>query len=189
MVRARLALLALTATAGLAGCGDDGPGERAATVGRRASPAPQSPYAVAYAVARDDLPELARAPLPDALEDAEVVATSESEPYTLVVLQEWLHERGIDIEPPAALDEAADAASRRWDASVVVIAAEHARRYGRRLAKLHPSREELGEFYDEFNAGSWPGSGRAMAHWLGIVQRSVERVGDDGGTVVIPVTD
>ena len=180
MVRALPVLLALA----VAGCGGE-PAERSAAP---AAPTPSAEYPVAYAVARSDVRALARTQLPDALERAEVVAKSEWEPYVLLVLMEWLHEHRIDLDPPADLDAAASAMGDSWDASVVVIAAEHRRRYERRLSRLRPDRAELRDFSNEFNADDSPEAGRAMADWLDIVKRATQ-LADDRRVVVIPISD
>ena len=67
-VPATLALAALT------GCGG---GDARPAAKRTATPVA---YPVAYAVARDELAALAEEPLPDAVEGAEVVATSTWQP-------------------------------------------------------------------------------------------------------------
>ena len=82
----------------------------------------------------------------------------------------------------------ADAVGEAWDVPVFVIAAEHARRYGKRLARLHPDRAELRAYFEEFNAETRPEAGRMIAEWLEIVRRSVEKAGE-GRVVVIPVED
>ena len=75
-----------------------------------------------------------------------------------------------------------------WDASVVVIAAEHRRRYGRRLSRLRPDRAELRYFSNEFNADDLRETARALADWLDIVERAAQ-LGDDRRVVVIPISD
>jgi hypothetical protein len=184
MLPARRALLALAVTAGLGGCGGE-PAER-----RTASTTPVTTpeYPVAYAVARSDLPALAREPLPDALEDAKVVATSKWDPYALVVLLEWLRERRIDLETLPALEDEADAISRAWDVPVLLIAAGHARSYGRRLARVRADRAELREYAEAFSEEELPEAGLAMERWLTIVKQAVSRV-DERRVVVIPLTE
>jgi hypothetical protein len=178
-------ILALLACTCAGGCGDGADVRRPS----RPSATPESSkYAVAYAVARDDVPKLARKALPDALDHKAVVASSQWKPYTLVALLEWLHERGIDLDPPPALDAAVAKIGDRWDVSVLLLTAEHKRKYQRRLQRLRAGRDELGDFYNEFNADTWPEAGIAMADWLRIVKASTKAV-TPRRTVVIPLTD
>ena len=177
-------ILAVLVLAALAGCGESEPG---AAPGSRPSTGPPK-YPVAYAVARDDLAELAEQPLPDAVEDADVVAESTWQPYGLMVLSEWLHERGIDLDPPPALEKPASEIGEAWEVPVFVIAPEHARRYGRRIGRLSPDEAELRAYFEEFNAETVPHAGQIMADWLAILRRSLEAA-RDGRVVVIPVDD
>lgn len=177
-------VLAVLVLAAVAGCGEAGPG---------ASPKPQpttepAAYPVAYAVARDDLAKLADRPLPDAVEGAEIVAKSTWQPYGLMVLSEWLRERGIDLDPPPALEKPAGEIGEAWEVPVFVIAPEHARRYGKRLTRLNPDEAELRAYFEEFNAETVPHAGEIMADWLDILRRSLD-VARDGRVVVIPVED
>jgi hypothetical protein len=177
-------ILALLACTSVGGCRDEAdvpPRPPSATPG-------SSEYAVAYAVARDDVPKLARKALPEALDDKKVVASSQWKPYTLLVLLEWLHERGIDLEPPPAFDAAVTKIGDRWDVPLLLVTAEHKRRYQRRLQRVTADRDELRDFYNEFNADSWPEAGIAMADWLRIVKASTVAA-TPRRTVVIPVTD
>jgi hypothetical protein len=75
-----------------------------------------------------------------------------------------------------------------WDAPVFVITAEHARRYGKRLARLHPDEAELREYYEAFNGETVDHAGRIMAEWLDIVRRSIEEARGDR-VVLIPVEE
>src|SRR3954465_10863211 len=144
--------LALLACACVGGCGHKAGAPPTAS---RAAPR-SSEYAVAYAVARDDFPKLAREALPEALDHKKVVASSRWKPYTLVVLLEWLHERGIDLDPPPGFDTAVAKIGGRWDRLVLPGTAAHKPRYQRRLQRLTPDHDELRDFYNEFNADTWP---------------------------------
>ena len=79
---------------------------------------------MAYAVARDDLAKLAGEPLRDAVDGTEVVAESRWQPCGLLVLSEWLHERGIDLDTPPALEQPASEIGEAWDVPVFVIPVE-----------------------------------------------------------------
>jgi hypothetical protein len=183
MRRARWVLLAALVLAAPAACGDEP--RRVTQPAKTVEPVA---YPVAFAVARDDLAKLAERPLPDAVEGAEVVATTTWEPYALLVLSEWLHERGIDLDPPTALEAATNQLGEAWDVPVFVITEEHARRYRERLARLRPDEAELRAYFEEFNEESLPEAGETMAEWLDIVRRSLETA-RDGRVVVIPIED
>jgi|SRR5215211_9268244 len=184
MPRPHLCLALLTLVA-LAGCG----GDARPAAERAAEPRPTpAAYPVAYAVDRGELDELAERSLPEALEGRKVVATSTWEPYTLVVLSEWLHEKGIELDPPPALAARANAIGEAWDAPVFVIAAEHARRYGKRLARLRPPEAELQRFFESFTEEPRGTAGQEMAEWLDVVRRSVSEARGDR-VVVIPVEE
>ncbi len=128
-------------------------------------------------------------PLPDAVEDADVVAESAWQPYGLMVLSEWLHERGIDLDPPPPdLEQPASEIGEAWEVPVFVIAAEHARRYDKRLTRLNPDAAELGAYFEEFNAETVPHAGEIMSDRLDILRRSLDAA-RDGRVVVIPVDD
>ena len=183
-MRRMLIALAVAAVAGCGG-GDPEPAAKRAPASAEATPAE---YPVAYAVDRGDLAGLAERPLPDAVEDAEIVAKSTWEPYGLLVLSEWLHEHGIDLEPPRALEKPASAIGEAWEVPVFVIASEHARRYGKRLERLKPEEAELRAYFEEFNAETVPHAGQIMADWLDILRRSLDAA-RDGRVVVIPVEE
>jgi hypothetical protein len=184
MSRAFRVCVALFACACANGCGHEGDAPPSAPTATPGS----NEYAVAYAVARDEVPKLARKALPDALDHKKVVASSQWKPYTLVVLLEWLHERGIDLDPPPPFDTAATEIGDRWDVQVLLVTAEHKRRYQQHLQRLTPDSDELRDFYNEFNADNWPEAGAAMADWLRIVKASMTAA-TSRRTVVIPLTD
>jgi hypothetical protein len=178
MLRTPRALAALL-LALLAGCGG---GEPAAT---NAAGGPAE-YPAAYAVDRAGLPELASKPLPEALEGADVVAETAWEPYYLIVLTEWLHERGVDLDRPRPAE--LTAIEEAWDMPVLVLTAEHARRHRRRLERLRPREAELRAYFEAFNEESRGDAGDAMAEYLGIVRTALrEAIGQR--VVVIPLED
>jgi hypothetical protein len=184
MWRAGLVIVALLACAGAGGCGESAD---------RPAPTPSATpragkYPVAYAIAREDVAKLARAKSSAVLDNQPVVASSEWKPYPLLVLTEWLRERGIKLDPPREFDEAVTRIGTRWDASVVLVTVEHKRRYQRRLQRLKVDRDELRDYYNDFNEESWPEAGTAMADWLRIVKASIAAT-NPRRSVVIPVED
>jgi hypothetical protein len=146
------------------------------------APARDDVNPVAYAVPSDQLAGLDG----DALEASDVVATSKWTPYSLLVLTEWLRDRGIALDPPAGIDLAQ--LEDDEDAPVLVLTAELARRYGPRLARLHPDEAELRDFYAEFNEESWPEAGVAMADWLRTLRRTLA-IADERRVVILPLEE
>ena len=172
-------MLALLAVLALTGCGGGGSaGERPAA---ERTPAE---YPAAYEVARDELGALAERPPPEAVEGAEVVASTSWDSYALAVLVIWLSEHGVDLDEPR--DPAADAIEEAWGTPVLVLTDEHARRYGRRLARLRPSEAKLRAYYEGLSSEPLGVAGQAMADYLDIVREALGRATGDRA-VVIPV--
>jgi hypothetical protein len=180
MSRMRWVLAVLVTAA--AGCGgaEESSRERAA-----AARAPAE-YPVAYAVARDELGALAEQPLPEAVEGADVVGRSSWDGYTLAVLSEWLREHGVDLDRPRVPE--AGRITQAWDVPVIVITAQHARRYGRRLERLRPSGAKLRAYYEAFSETSLATAGEGMAEYLEVV-RAAMRAATGDRVVVLPMED
>jgi hypothetical protein len=166
--------------AALAGCGgDDGASSR-----ERSAPArTPAEYPVAYSVAREELAGLAERPLPEALEGAKVIASSSWDGYTLAVLSEWLYEQGIDLDRPRVPE--AGRISEAWDVPVIVITADHARRYGRRLERLRPSETKLRAYFEAFSEGSHGTAGEGMEEYLDAVRAAMRAATGDRVVVLL----
>ena len=181
----RLLVVALAGIA-LAGCGSPG----APSAERSPAPAATAPptYPVAYRMPRDEISRLAASgDALAALEREQVFGVSAYEAYPVVVVMEWLRERGIDLRLPRPLRPALQRVFDEQALTVIVVGREH-RRHRERLASLEPSERELRRYYEVFNEHDWPESGKAMLEWLGIVKRAVAAV-DARTLIVIPVTE
>ena len=178
-MRALTPLLALVAAVAGSGCESNGPASNPADVPR---------YPVAYELPRSVAGRLADVDAMRLIErEGRVVATSEWEPYTVVVLDEWLRGRGIVFDEPDDLTPVRRRVGSSQDLSLLVISSED-RRLAGRLARLHPSESRLRTFYERFNEVALGTAGEAMLDWIEILKRVVAEA-DSQHVVVIPLLD
>jgi hypothetical protein len=187
-VRGLAALVISLLLAVAAGCGQDD--EPVSEARQRATPmaTPAERFPAAYRLERSAARRLATADAARVLErSGEVVARTEWEAYTAVVLAEWLDARGVPLDVPKDLRPMVRKVGSEQDLPLLVVSGEH-RRYADALAGLHPSAPELRTFYERFSGEAPDDAGRAMLDWLRVVRHSLDAV-DEDHVVVIPVLD
>jgi hypothetical protein len=177
-------VVAISASAGC-GQGDRPPPEREqrATATTDASDTP-----VAYELPTGAARRLAAADATRVLErEGRVVATSEWDVYTAVVLSEWLDHHGVRLDVPSDLRSVVRRVANEQELPLLVVSSEH-RRYSEALARMRPTAHQLRSFYERFTGERSAEAGRAMRDWLRVFRRAVEAV-DAEHLVVIPVPD
>jgi hypothetical protein len=168
-------LVALTAI----GCGSDS--EPRSRVAPTSTATPRYPvaYRITEAVAR-------RLPEGDALamieRSGQVIAETEWEDYTALVISAWLEEaHDIKLEAPEFREMTSRLASEQ-ELSVIVVSGEHADA----LRRLHPREHTLRRYFDRFTEDGYPEAGEAMVDWLRVFRRATSSA-DAGHVVAIPL--
>jgi hypothetical protein len=180
----------LVAFAG-AGCGRGA--EPASEAQPPATPIPTttpgtSEFPVAYQLRRSAARKLADTDAWRVIErKGRVVAKSEWDVYTAVVLSQWLEDRGVRLDVPRDLRSLVQRVASEQELPLLVITSEH-RRYADALAQLHPTGRELRSFYERFTADESTEAGQAMLDWLRVFRLAIGRA-DANHLVVIPVLD
>jgi hypothetical protein len=139
----------IVAIAAPAGCGQ---GERPPAKGQqRATPiatatTEASDYPVAYELRRAAARKLAAANATRVLKrEGRVVATSEWDVYTAVVLSEWLNHHGVRLYVPRDLRSVLRRVANEQEHPLLVVSSEH-RRYADALVRMRPTARQLQSF-------------------------------------------
>jgi hypothetical protein len=189
--RVEAVVISLLVASAAAGCGR---GEEPASKSQRpATPIPAttsgaSAFPVAYQLRKSATLELAGADAWRVIErNGRVVAKSEWNAYTAVVLSEWLEDRGVRLEVPRDLRSVVRRVASEQELSLLIVSSEH-RRYADALAQLRPTARELRSFYEHFTADESTDAGQAMLDWLRVFRLAIGNA-DADHLVVIPVLD
>jgi hypothetical protein len=142
-------------------------------------------YPVAYRIPKALARRLVEADAYALIERAgNVVAETEWETYTALVLSAWLDERhGIRLEAPEYRTVMSRLALEQ-ELQVIVITREHADI----LRRLRPSEHELRRYFARFTEDGYPEAGEAMLDWLRVFRRATSNA-DLDDVVVIPLLD
>jgi hypothetical protein len=163
-------------------------GQQSASTRRADVATPSSRGPVAFRLSSHEFSRLASGDARRLIERAgEPIAESAWEAYPAIVLREWLHARGVDLEVRPGVARVLARIAAEQELTVLAVTAG-ARRSSARLAALAPSERELRRYYERFNEDHWPEAGRAMLAWLSIIRRAITQV-DRGSVIVIPVDD
>jgi hypothetical protein len=177
----------LTAALVLTGCGSDADQQsrstptRTATATSTATPRHPVAYRIPKALAR----RLVEADAYALIERAgNVIAETEWEAYTALVLSAWLDERhGIKLEAPQYRTVMSRLALEQ-ELHVIVVTREHADA----LRRLRPSEHELRRYFARFTEDGYPEAGQAMLDWLRVFRRATSNA-DVDDVVVIPLLE
>ena len=171
-MRARIASLAVVAAALAAGCGGGDANDAKRVPGTPRAPSEQA--AVVWAMPVDDVERLPASEGLRALDAARVLARSDWDAYYATVLLVYLdEERGIDLFSSRYSRTIERRIREEQEIDVFFFTDEHRRRYGRRLARLRPSRAELARYYEKFTEETDPHAAEAMQSWLDGIRKGV----------------
>jgi hypothetical protein len=179
-------LAALLALAAVAGCGSQS--DETPATKREPTPAASRPtaYPAAYRLGTAAARSLAgRNAMRVIAREGRVVARSQWDAYSAIVLSEWLGEHGVRLETPRGLRPVLRELASEQELPLLVVAREH-RRYARTMARLDPTGRELRSFYEQYTHEESADAGRAMLDWLRILRTAIGRA-DARHVVLIPV--
>jgi hypothetical protein len=116
--------------------------------------------------------------------EGHVVAETEWEDYTALVLSSWLeHEHGIALDAPEYRAVTSRLAGEH-ELLLIVLTRAHADA----LRRVRPSERELRTYFTRFTEDGYPEAGAAMLDWLRVFRRAATSA-DAHDVVVIPVID
>jgi hypothetical protein len=180
--------MSLVALAAPAGCGQAERKAQQRTTPTATTTTEDSAYPVAYELRRAAGRKLAAANAWRVLErEGRVVATSEWDVYTAVVLSAWLDHHGVRLDVPSDLRSVLRRVAHEQELPLLLVSSEH-RRYAGALARMRPTARRLRSFYERFTGERSADAGRAMRDWLRVFRLAVDAV-DAEHIVLIPVAD
>jgi hypothetical protein len=176
---------ALTAALVAIGCGSNSEPQSSSTASPTATSTASPRYPVAYRIPEASARKLPHADAYAVIErEGDVVAASEWEDYTALVLSAWLEDKhGIRLDALEYRSVTSRLASEQ-ELYVIVVTGEHAAA----LWRLHPSERALRRYFARFTDDGYSEAGEAMLDWLRVFRRAASSAdGDD--VVVIPLLD
>ena len=171
----------LTAALVAIGCGSGSEPRSDSTAAAGAS----SSYPVAYRIPNAIARKLPQADAYAVIErEGQVVAQTEWEDYTALVLSAWLEEKhGIRLDAPEYRAVTSRLASEQ-ELYVIAVTGEHAAA----LQRLHPNERALRRYFARFTEDGYSEAGEAMLDWLRVFRLASSNA-DVNHVVVIPVLD